>query len=185
MAIDAPREGRAKARLNWLLRQLREASDELRIEAAFPNARTTTVAKLGDIREDPAGLYYAADPKREPRAFVVTQTKSMGQKRGRSEGSFVRETAVQAVEFYRDIVQNLKAWQAPAPKLRVDPETAPADTTSGPISPPWSTEQTPDGGAGRDRVNRDQAPGRCPRARAAGRRLQVARLGLSGSSDQR
>lgn len=147
VAIDAPREGRAKARLNWLLRQLREASDELRIEAAFPNARTTTVAKLGDIREDPAGLYYAADPKREPRAFVVTQTKSMGQKRGRSEGSFVRETAVQAVEFYRDIVQNLKAWQAPAPKLRVDPDTAPADTTSGPISPPWSTEQTPEAGS--------------------------------------
>jgi len=47
ITVEAPREGRAKARFNWLLRQLREASDELRVEAAFPNARTTTVAKLG------------------------------------------------------------------------------------------------------------------------------------------
>ena len=32
----------------------------------------------------------------------------MGQKRGRSEGSFVRETSAQTVTFYRDFVQNLR-----------------------------------------------------------------------------
>lgn len=142
VAVDAPREGRAKARFNWLLRQLRDASDELRIEAGFPNARSTTVAKLADLREDPAALYYTADPKREPRAFVVTLTKPMGQKRGRDEGSFVRETAAQAVGFYRDIVQKLKAWQAPAPKLHVDTETGSTDGASGPITPPWQEEPT-------------------------------------------
>ena len=141
ITVEAPREGRAKARFNWLLRQLREASDELRVEAAFPNARTTTVAKLGDVRDDPAPLCYATDPKREPRAFVVTLTKPMGQKRGRDEGSFVRETAAQTIGFYRDIVQNLKAWQAPAPKLRADLDDAgSADGTSGPIPPPWQEE---------------------------------------------
>jgi hypothetical protein len=141
VVVDGPREGRAKARLNWLLRQLRDASDELRVEAAFPNARSTTVAKLGDVRENPAALYHATDPKREPRAFVVTLTKPMGQKRGRDEGSFVRETAAQTIGFYRDIVQNLKAWQAPAPKLRVDPDTGSEDGTSGPIVPPWQEEE--------------------------------------------
>jgi len=140
VTVDAPREGRAKARCNWLLRQLRDASDELRVEAAFPNARSTTVARLGDVRDDPAALYHATDPKREPRAFVVTLTKPMGQKRGRDEGSFVRDTAAQTVGFYRDIVQNLKAWQAPAPKLRVEPEAGSADGTSGPITPPWQEE---------------------------------------------
>lgn len=140
VAVDAPREGRAKARFNWLLRQLREASDDLRVEAAFANARSTTVAKLGDVRDDPAALYYSSDPKREPRAFVITLTKPMGQKRGRDEGSFVRETATQTVGFYRDIVQNLKAWQAPAPKLHVDPATGSPDQSNGPIAPPWQEE---------------------------------------------
>lgn len=140
VTVDAPREGRAKARFNWLLRQLREASDELRVEAAFPNARSTTVARLGDIRDDPSALYYSADPKREPRAFIVTLTKPMGQKRGRDEGSFVRDTAAQTVGFYRDILQNLKAWQAPAPKLHVDPEAGPLDAATGPITPPWQEE---------------------------------------------
>jgi len=65
----------------------------------------------------------------------------MGQKRGRDEGSFVRETAAQTIGFYRDIVQNLKAWQAPAPKLRADLDDAgSADGTSGPIPPPWQEE---------------------------------------------
>jgi hypothetical protein len=140
VAVDAPREGRAKARFNWLLRQLREASDELRVEAVFPNARSTTVGRLGDLRDDPAALYHATDPKREPRAFVATLTKPMGQKRGRDEGSFVRDTAAQTVGFYRDIVQNLKAWQAPAPKLRIDTDTGSTDGTSGPITPPWQEE---------------------------------------------
>ena len=127
VTVEAPREGRARARFNWLLRQLRDAPDDLRVEASFPNARSTTVAKLGELRDDPAALYHATDPKREPRAFIVTLARPMGQKRGRDEGSFVRETAAQTVGFYRDIVQNLKAWQAPAPKLRVDPETEAAD----------------------------------------------------------
>lgn len=122
VAVDAPRDGRVKARFNWLLRQLRDAPDDLLIEASFPNVRTTTAAKLGEVRDDPAPVYYQADTKREPRQFVVTQAKAMGQKRGRAEGSFVRETSAQTVRFYRDIVQNLKAWQAPAPKLRTEAE---------------------------------------------------------------
>jgi hypothetical protein len=137
VSLEAPREGRAKSRFTWLLRQLREAPEELRIEAAFPNTRSTTVAKLGDARDDPAPLYHPSDPKREPRAFVVTQIKPMGQKRGRAEGSFVRETASQAVEFYRDIVQNLKAWQAPAPKLHSEKDAAPSDLPAGPVVPAW------------------------------------------------
>jgi hypothetical protein len=54
VSIDAPRDGRVKARFNWLLRQVREAPDDLIVEASFPNARTTTAAKLAEVREDPA-----------------------------------------------------------------------------------------------------------------------------------
>jgi hypothetical protein len=67
------------------------------------------------IREDPSVLYCPLDPNREPRAFVVARGRAMGQKRA-SRGSFVRETSAQVVAFYRDLVQNLKPWTAPAPK---------------------------------------------------------------------
>jgi hypothetical protein len=139
--VDAPREGRAKARFNWLLRQMKTARDDLLIEASFPNARTTTVAKLGDVRDDPAPLYYSADLKREPRSFVLTQSSPMGQKRGRAEGSFVRETGAQTVTFYRDIVQNLKAWYPPAPKLHSEPDLqAETETVEHVIVSPWDSE---------------------------------------------
>jgi hypothetical protein len=118
VTIDAPREGRAKSRITWLLRQLGDAPDDLRIEAAFPSARQTTSELLSSAREQPEKLLYTADPKREPKAFTITLARPMGQKRGKAEGSFVRETRAQTFDFYRDIVQQLKAWQARPPKLR-------------------------------------------------------------------
>jgi hypothetical protein len=118
VTIDAPREGRAKSRITWLVRQLADAPNDLQIEAAFPSARQTTSELLVDIREEPEKLLYPADPKREPKAFTVTLARAMGQKRGKAEGSFVRETRAQTFDFYRDIVQRLKAWQARPPKLR-------------------------------------------------------------------
>jgi hypothetical protein len=48
VTLDAPREGTQRSRIKWLVRQLADAPDDLRIEAAFPNARVTTVASLGD-----------------------------------------------------------------------------------------------------------------------------------------
>ena len=68
----------------------------------------------------------------------------MGQKRGRDEGSFVRETGVQTVAFYRDIVQNLKAWYAAAPKLRAesDDQTVAAEPEQ-PLVPAWGRDDSP------------------------------------------
>jgi hypothetical protein len=118
VTIDAPREGRAKPRINWLLRQLADGPADLRVEVSFPNARQTTSVLLSDAREDPDKLLYTADPKREPRLFTITLTRAMGSKRGKAEGSFVRETRAQTFDFYRDIVQQLKSWQARPPRLR-------------------------------------------------------------------
>ncbi len=143
VTIDAPREGGLKARFTWLLRQLKDAPDDLRVEAAFPNARVTTAASLGEVRVDAKALYYPPDPKREPRAFVLADPRPMGQKRGRAEGSFVRETSAQAVEFYRDLVQNLKRWQAPPPKLRTEPESTDATGQESPSVPAWVERSSP------------------------------------------
>lgn len=164
VSIDAPRAGRVRARFNWLIRQLRQASDDLLVEASFANVRTTTAVRLGEVRDDPSLGFYPADPKREPRGFVLTQTKPMGQKRGRAEGSFVRETTAQTVGFYRDIIQHLKAWQPSAPQIHTDaggnddgterevgPQTELADRSAhgsvpagGPTDPPEESAALPD-----------------------------------------
>jgi hypothetical protein len=141
VAIDAPREGKQRARFNWLIKQLADAPDDLRVEAAFPNARVTTAASLGSVREDPTVLFYQPDPRREPRAFVLARSRPMGQKKGRAEGSFVRETSAQAVEFYRDLLQHLKPWTAPAPKLRSEPESTEANGTDVATIPAWVGER--------------------------------------------
>ena len=122
LSVDvlAPTEGRPKSRISWLLRQLPEAWSDLRVEVWYPYVRESTVATLEQACERPESLLCQADVKRDPRSFTVTLSRPMGQKRGRTEGSFVRETREQTVAFYRDLVQNLKAWQVRPPQIRVE-----------------------------------------------------------------
>jgi hypothetical protein len=118
VALDAPREGRPSARVNWLLRQLKEVPDDLRVEVRFAGVRETSSELLRDVREYPQRLLCASDAKREPRGFRLTLTRPMGLKRGKAKGSFVHDTRLQAFDFYREVVQSLKPWQPRAPKLR-------------------------------------------------------------------
>ena len=54
--VDAPREGRQATRVNWLLRQLVQASDGLRLTGTFAGTRDTSSVLLGEAREDPIRL---------------------------------------------------------------------------------------------------------------------------------
>jgi hypothetical protein len=116
--IPAPQEGRPKTRVNWLLRQLKGAPDDLRVEVRFSNVGTTRSELLRDCRDAPERLLLKDDPKREPRSFVVAQSRKMAKKRGRKEGSFVAETRRQATRFYRDLVQGLVPPRKKAPRIR-------------------------------------------------------------------
>jgi hypothetical protein len=130
--LTAPTEGRPKSRINWLLRQLQDAWPDLRIEVWYPHARESVAATLAQVRGQPDQLLFAADRKRDPRSFTLTLSRPMGQKRGRAEGSFVRETRAQAVTFYRDLVQNLKGWQVRPPQIPSKPD----QPAGPPASPP-------------------------------------------------
>jgi hypothetical protein len=134
--IAAPKDGTPRGRFGWLMRQLKDAPGDLRLEAAFPNARSTTTATLAQMRENPKALEYEQDPKRPPRAFVVTRCERMGKKRGRAEGSFVRETSAQVISFYSELVQDLKPWRAPAPKAHSQPQSESSDVTESTDSSP-------------------------------------------------
>jgi hypothetical protein len=115
--IDAPREGRAQTRVNWLVRQLRGGPDSLRLEAFALNARGSGTAELlGKVREEPGLLI--ADPKREIRSFRVALSAPMGIKRGRGRGGFIDSIVDLVDAFYADVVQHLKAWSASPPRMR-------------------------------------------------------------------
>jgi hypothetical protein len=148
--VEAPREGRPKTRITWMLRQLRDATDDLRIDVSFASARETSSLLLSEAREAPERLLSSTDPKREPRAFQLALTRKMGTKRGKEEGSFVRETRQQAIDFYRDLVQDLRSWQASAPKLpREEPEAV--SPRPQPEPPPFSDALSREAGEGKAR----------------------------------
>ncbi len=118
--VDAPKQGRPATRINWLVRQLKHASDDLRIEAFAVGARGPGETELlGRVREDPTCLI--ADPKRDLRSFRVEIAAPMGIKRGRGQGAFIDSVLDLVDEFYGEVVQHIKGWTASPPKMRETP----------------------------------------------------------------
>ena len=99
-----------------MLRQLKDAPPDLRVEVTFARTSETTACLLPAAREDPKVLLSATDPKREPRAFDLALTRPMGKKRGRGHDTFIGDTRQHGIEFYRQVVQDLKPWRPPPPK---------------------------------------------------------------------
>ncbi len=119
--IDAPREGRPATRVKWLVRQLKNAPDSVRIEAFVAHGRGAGAAELlRAVREDPALL--VVDPKKELRSFRVAMSAPMGAKRGRGRGGFIDSVLDTVDGFYADVMQHLKAWSAAPPKVRPVPD---------------------------------------------------------------
>ena len=146
--IGAPREGRSTTRITWLMRQLKDAPSNLRIDVRFPLVKDTTSRLLAAAQEKPDRLLLASDPKREPRLFTLALTAPMGVKRGKKSGSFVGESKSQVLDFYRAVVQRIKPWTATAPKLPSPPEES--EPEASPRPPDFSAEGTRDPGEGRD-----------------------------------
>lgn len=86
--LDAPREGRPTTRVNWLVRQLKNAPDPTRLECFNSHSRGSSAAELlSAIPENPASL--VTDPTREIRTFRVAAACGLGTKRGRGRGCFI------------------------------------------------------------------------------------------------
>jgi hypothetical protein len=74
--VDATREGRPATRVNWLVRQLKDAPDALRIDAFALGSRSSTRALLRAVREDASILI--GDPKKELRSFRLAAVSPLG-----------------------------------------------------------------------------------------------------------
>jgi hypothetical protein len=129
VGVAAPKEGRPLTRINWLLRQLKDAPNDLRIDVGFSGGRETSSELLAAAIDNPKVLLSQVDPRRTPKSFALILTRPMGSKRGKKAGSFVAETRRQAFAFYGDIVQDLKAWQPPAPRLSKEEQVVVGEPT--------------------------------------------------------
>lgn len=150
VSIKAPGEGRAETRVKWILRQLKAAPDDLRLETKFVNTSKTTAVLLREVRDEPKRSLLADDLKREPREFSLSLARPMAIKRSSGQGGFITETRQQAIDFYRELFQQLTDWRPKAPKLREkrpSPKPPAEDETPRPAweAPPESTSPRDDG----------------------------------------
>lgn len=154
--IDAPRQGGQKTRVRWLLRQLRDAPDDLHVDAtlAYQRAPGPSVA-LAQLRENPDLI---PDKTKELKSFTLTISTPAGSKRGAGRGSFTDSVLDLVEDFYTRIVQEITPWTEPAPTAQpagrdggaTDNEIAgelPAQTTPRPrtnVDPGDSEPSTPE-----------------------------------------
>jgi hypothetical protein len=113
--VDAPRDGRPATRVNWLIRQLKDAPGAIRIDGFISPSKSTTSELLTKVREVPTSLLDPAG--KELKAFRVAAVSPLGTKRGVGQGSFI-DSVVAAIDgFYGGAVQGLRLWTAKAPQL--------------------------------------------------------------------
>ena len=121
--LPAPKTGRPRTRVNWLVRQMQNAPENTRVEVSFEGVRRTASNPISDLREDSAvGL--DIDPRRNPRSFAVRLSADMGAKRRTGSGSFIQSVMTVVDRFYREVVQDLEVWRPPAPRLPTSEEPA-------------------------------------------------------------
>lgn len=129
--LDAPKQGRPATRVNWLVRQLKNAPETVRIESYIAHGRGSSSAELlHTVRENPTVL--VMDTAKEIRTFRVAMTSTLGLKRGRGRGSFIQSVLTGVDAFYSQVLQDLKAWSTAPPKLRptATPEVLELEPTS-------------------------------------------------------
>lgn len=122
----APRDGGASRRINWLLRQLREAPDKLSVEVVFARRDQTSCELLKDLRESNVALI--PDATADVRGFRLSQTFPMGTKRNGVKGAFVPSVMAAVDSFYAQVVQTIKPIPAAVPRLPQEAADEAAET---------------------------------------------------------
>lgn len=128
--LSAPDEGRPQTRVNWLLRQLKDAPGDLMLTATPAWARDSGPCHpLSVVVESPAQLI--ENPHADLRSFTLTLSRPAGTKRGKASGSFVESVTAIVDQFYVDVVRHLKGWSPSPPKPK---ETS--DDSAQEVEPP-------------------------------------------------
>jgi hypothetical protein len=121
LSVAAPKDRQPRARVNWFVRQLREAPDKVQVVTAFEARSATTSRPLPRLIENPNAALLE-DRQVPPRNFTCTLTRDM--RRDSSAKSFIGSVTKLLDEFYRSVAQDLKAWRPPAPRLPERPDAS-------------------------------------------------------------
>lgn len=116
VSLAAPREGKATTRINWLLRQLKLSSPDIRLDSWGLRSRSSMSDLLANVRSNQS-LLVPVD-NREIVSFTVSLARPMGLKRLVGKRSFIDSVLDAIDDFYGDVVQHLREWQPAAPKLK-------------------------------------------------------------------
>jgi hypothetical protein len=120
--VEAPQDRGARSRVTWLLNQLTDASPKTIIEAWPRNARAAVAtSSLADAREDRSLL---CPDNKEAARFRLLLRGEMGlaRKAGTKSLGFIDSVSKLLDAFYIGVVQNLKPWRPPAPRVPADNE---------------------------------------------------------------
>jgi len=149
--IKAPADKQStKARLNWVLRQIQKTPDSgIHVRLYWPGRGPHTQHTLAALRNDVS----IADQGREKiqvSAIEICLVRELGGRFAQSK-NFIKDLEAAVPDFYESVMQYLKAWQPPAPRMRegrsdasdVTPAAIGADVddhrareTETPITPP-------------------------------------------------
>lgn len=116
MRLKAPGDKKSsKARLNWLLRQLKGVQDSrVEITCLWPGNTAPNSSSLHEVMTDSDPLLDYR-PEAVPHGFVVSLIDDLGGKYQMPK-VFIERLESSFLDFYREVAVALKAWQPPAPK---------------------------------------------------------------------
>ena len=115
--MAAPLDRTAKARITWLTRQLRGAAEasNILVRADVHRSRQPGISKsLNDVIDDPSCLLVTTND--DIRSFRV----SLGIKGQMKKEGFPKSLLGVVQIFYKEVVQNVKPWVPPAPKVKIE-----------------------------------------------------------------
>ena len=163
MTLRAPADRKsARARTNWLLRQLASSDPaDLHVKAIYPGRRNAAQETLAAVRTEPDAI---RSPRGAlaPTTFEVRLVRDAG---GRFSGAktFIDVLEAMTLRFYAEVGQRLKSWQPTAPKMVEAPATAPASETSTQPESESSPSFAPAGHDGRIESNAPASTDQQPR----------------------
>lgn len=116
VSIDAPKIGRSTTRINWLLRQLKSAPPDVRLDSWGKHSRSSMSDLLANVRNNQSLLI--PNDNRDIISFTVSLIRPMGPKRSAGKNSFIDSVLDTLDDFYANVVQFLRVWQPAAPKMQ-------------------------------------------------------------------
>ena len=120
MTLGAPEDRKSsKARVNWLLRQIRQDDvTDLHLRVSWPKRSVSTQHSISDLRDD-VGIVEDGMGHLAAKSFHLFESKHLGS-RFTQQSNFITDLEQVVPAFYRRYGAELVAWQRPAPTIKGD-----------------------------------------------------------------